>query len=290
MKYTKVINRIGIPLAAGLLAVCMNTLAALNAAPFALHKSYRPSHVVVVIEENKSFSTIIGNRDAPYLNQLVKQGMLFTDAHAVMHPSQPNYVALFSGSNQGLTDDSCPHRFSGPNLASALLAKKFSFAIYSEDLPAIGFSGCSGRGGLYRRKHNPVVNWQASGLPASLNRPFSDFPRDYSNLPTMALVIPNMMNDMHDGSIARGDAWLKQHLDGYAQWARHHNSLLIVTWDESDARSLTNQIPLIVVGARVKPGRNDTYLDHYGLLRTIEDIYGLPPLGKSAERQKAVLF
>src|SRR5574340_459573 len=117
---------------------------------------WRPAHVVIVIEENKSFSTIIGNPDAPYLNQLVKQGLLFTDAHAIMHPSQPNYVALFAGSTHRLTDDSCPHDLSGPNLASELLAKKLSFAEYSEDMPVAGFTGCSASNGLYRRKHNPV--------------------------------------------------------------------------------------------------------------------------------------
>jgi phosphatidylinositol-3-phosphatase len=240
-----------------------------------------PDHVVIVIEENKSFSTIIGNSDAPYINALAKDGMLFTDAHAVMHPSLPNYVALFSGSTYGLTDDSCPHDFTGSNLASELLARKLSFAIYSEDLPGTGFSGCSGRGGLYRRKHNPVVNWQATGLSASLNRPFRDFPQEYSKLPNVAFVVPNMQNDMHDGTIAQGDAWLKKNMSRYAVWARKHNSLLIIVWDESDANSLTNQIPLIVTGAGIYPGRDHQYLDHYGLLRTVEDLYKLKPLGKS---------
>ncbi|MGH8377555.1 MAG: alkaline phosphatase family protein, partial [Gammaproteobacteria bacterium] len=161
-----------------------------------LDHAWRPAHVVLVIEENKSFSTIIGNPDAPYLNLLAKQGILFTNAHAVMHPSQPNYVALFAGSTYELTDDSCPHDYSGPNLASALLARKLTFAIYSEDLPETGFTGCSGS--LYRRKHNPVVDFQAANVPASVNRPYSDFPENYSRLPTVSFVVPNMMNDMHD--------------------------------------------------------------------------------------------
>ena len=241
-----------------------------------------PDHLVLVIEENKSFSTIIGNRDAPYITELATNGMLFTDAHAVMHPSLPNYVALFSGSTYGLTDDSCPHDFSGPNLASELLAKKLSFAIYSEDLPETGFSGCSGSRGLYRRKHNPVVNWQAAGLPAAINRPFRDFPQDYSRLPSVAFVVPNMLNDMHDGTIAQGDAWLKANLDRYAVWARTHNSLLIIIWDESDANSVSNQIPLIMTGAGVRPGRNAQYLDHYGVLRAIENLFGVELLGQSA--------
>ncbi|MGH8281460.1 MAG: alkaline phosphatase family protein, partial [Gammaproteobacteria bacterium] len=226
---------------------------------------------------------------APYLNQLAREGLVFTDAHAVIHPSQPNYVALFAGSTYGLTDDSCPHDLSGLNLASALLAKKLSFAVYSEDMPAAGFTGCSASHGLYRRKHNPVADFQ-SVLPASVNLPFSDFPHDYAKLPTVAFVIPNMMNDMHDGTIAEGDAWLKTHLSRYAEWAKAHDSLLIITWDESDARSATNQIPLIVVGAHIRKGRNDQYVDHYSLLRMLEDFNDLMPLAKSGDAHGPTLF
>jgi phosphatidylinositol-3-phosphatase len=91
-----------------------------------------------------------------------------------------------------------------------------------------------------------------------------------------------MMNDMHDGSIAQGDRWLKVHPGRYVRWATTHNSLLVVTWDESDASSFSNQIPLIVVDEGAKLARNDQYLDHYGLLRTIENVSGLKPLGQSA--------
>lgn len=251
-----------------------------------LHRSWRPAHIVLVIEENKSFSTIIGNPDAPYLNQLAKEGVLFRDAHAVMHPSQPNYVALFSGSTHGLTDDSCPHDLTAPSLASELLAKTLSFAIYSEDMPVAGFTGCSAVNGLYRRKHNPVADFQ-KGLPTDVNLPFRDFPHDYAKLPTMIFVIPNMMDDMHDGTIAGGDDWLKAHLSRYAEWAKTHSSLLIITWDESDARSLTNQIPLIIVGARLKPGHSEQNVNHYGVLRTLEDFYDLKPLGHSAAAEPA---
>lgn len=249
---------------------------------------WRPAHVLVVIEENKSLSTIIGNPHAPYLNRLAGEGLLFTNAHAVIHPSQPNYVALFAGSTYGLTDDSCPHNLRGPNLASELHTRKFSFAIYSEDMPRAGFTGCSADHGLYRRKHNPVADFQ-SELPATANLPFTDFPGDYSKLPTVAMVIPNMMNDMHDGTIAEGDSWLRAHLGGYVEWAKRHNSLLIITWDESDAKSATNQIPLIVIGAGVKPNHSDQNVNHYGVLRMIENFYGFQPIGQSAAAKPAVL-
>lgn len=242
------------------------------------------AHVVVVIEENKSFSTIIGSKDAPYINRLAGTGVLFTDAHAVTHPSQPNYIALFSGSTQGVTDDSCPHDLNGPNLAGAMQERKLEFAIYSEDMPAAGFTDCSANGGLYRRKHNPVADWQA-GLPAAVNQPFSAFPQDYSRLPMLSFVVPNMMDDMHDGTIAQGDSWLQQHLDDYARWAMQHDSLLVITWDESDAGSPSNRIPMLMVGAGIKPGSNTQYLTHYSLLRTLTDMYGLKAFGNATAAQ-----
>src|SRR5205807_5966884 len=93
-----------------------------------------PDHVVIVIEENHSFSSIIGSSQAPFINSLARQGALFTQSFAVGHPSEPNYLELFSGSNQGVTDDSCPHTFSVENLASELTAAGLTFTGFSEDL------------------------------------------------------------------------------------------------------------------------------------------------------------
>jgi len=122
----------------------------------------RPDHVVIVIEENHGYGEIIGSASAPYINSLAQQGALFTHSFAITHPSEPNYLALFSGSTQGLTDDSCPNTFAAANLASQLLAAGFSFAGYSESLPATGSTVCAA--GSYRRKHNPWVP-QCPGQP-----------------------------------------------------------------------------------------------------------------------------
>jgi hypothetical protein len=138
-----------------------------------------PDHVVIVIMENHSYSQIIPSPSAPYINSLAQQGALFTDSHGITHPSEPNYLAFFSGSTQGLTDDSCPHTYSTPNLASELIAAGLTFGGYSEDLPSIG-STCTS--GAYARKHNPWVNF--SNVPSSVNMPFTSFPSDYSTLPT----------------------------------------------------------------------------------------------------------
>ncbi|MGE5758398.1 MAG: alkaline phosphatase family protein, partial [Sideroxydans sp.] len=239
----------------------------------------RPDHIVIVIEENRSFSQIIGNKDAPYINELSKRGALFTNSHGVTHPSQPNYLALFSGTTRGITSNACPLDLSGDNLASQLHAKGLSFTSYSESMPEPGYDGCIY--GAYMRKHNPVANWKEL---AALNQPFSVFPADYAQLPTVAFVVPDQLNDMHDGSIAQGDAWLKRNIDSYAQWAMTHNSLLIVTWDEDDGSS-NNRIATIMVGQMVKQGQYKQRIGHYNLLRTIEEMYGLPNLGESTNAQ-----
>lgn len=233
---------------------------------------------------------------------------------------------FFSGNHQGVLQDgrpgtsseplSAPLPFNTPNLAAALLANGYSFATYSENLPSVGFDGDSYSTDpaktQYQRKHNPVANWQAADAPAnnhvpfSCNQPFTAFPTDaagYAALPTVSFVVPNQQNDMHDGSIGQGDSWLKtQILDGYYQWAKSHNSLLIVTFDEDANNTPTNQIVTIFAGALVQSGNypetninppdarppdglvtpTGTAMNHYNVLRTIEEMFGLAPLGGSA--------
>ncbi|WP_084730049.1 alkaline phosphatase family protein [Streptacidiphilus neutrinimicus] len=242
----------------------------------------RPAHVVVVMEENHAYDEVIGSPDAPYINALAAQGASFTSSYAVAHPSEPNYLALFSGSTQGLTDDSCPHIFTGPSLGSELLGAGLGFAGYSESMPQTGFTGCTS--GDYARRHNPWVNFPA--VPAADNRTFAAFPTNdagYAGLPTLSFVVPNVQHDMHDGTVRQGDDWLRANLSGYASWARAHDSLLVVTWDEDD-NGPGNHIPTLIVGAGVKPGRYGELVDHYRLLRTLEAAYGLQPLGESAQR------
>jgi acid phosphatase len=234
--------------------------------------------VVVVVEENRSYSDVIGRSSAPYVNSLAAGGALFTRSFAITHPSEPNYLALFSGSTHGLTDDSCPHTYAAANLGSQLIGAGLSFRGYSESMPSAGYTGC-GSGG-YARKHNPWVNFPGS-VPAADNLPLGAFPSNYGSLPTVSFVIPNLNDDMHDGSVASGDSWLKAHLAGYAQWAKTHNSLLIVTFDEDD-RSAGNQITTVFYGQPVRPGRYSERISHYHVLRTVEEAYGLPGIGSSA--------
>lgn len=228
--------------------------------------------------ENHALDQVLGSHKAPYLNQLVSTGAVFTNATATTHPSQPNYLALFSGDTQGVTDDECPYSFAAPNLGRALLDAKLGFSGYSEDLPSTGYSGCSSAD--YARRHNPIPDF--SNLPGSVNQPFSAFGTDFAALPTVSLVVPNLCNDMHDCGVGTGDRWLRDELGNYVNWARTHNSLLIVTWDEAEDGSAKNQIPLIMNGQMVRQGEYDEPVDHYRLLRTVEDMYSLPYAGHSA--------
>jgi phospholipase C len=234
----------------------------------------RPDHVVIVIEENHSYNEIIG--PATYLTSLANAGAKFTQSFAITHPSQPNYLALFSGSTQGITSDSCPHTFSGVNLGSRLIGAGSSFVGYSESMPSDGYTGCTS--GTYARKHNPWVNF--TNIPAASNLRFSRFPTDFTTLPTVSIVAPNLCSDMHDCSVATGDSWARSHLDAYAQWAKTHNSLLIVTFDEDDS-SMSNQVPTIFYGQSVKTGAYSEHITHYSVLRTLEDMYGLACTGSA---------
>jgi acid phosphatase len=271
--------------AAGILLLLMATTGRSQPIP-------TPDHVVVAIMENQTFSQIIGSPNAPYINSLAGQGAVLTNSFAITHPSQPNYIALYSGSQQGVINNDTPTNlpFITPNLGAQLMQAGRTFGGFSEDLPSVGFTGDSAGGASsYVRRHNPWVNWQQVGsgphpantLPTTTNLPLSLFPTDFSNLPTLSFVVPNLLNDMHDGTIARGDAWLAANLNGYAQWAKTHNSLLVVTFDEDDSFA-TNQIATILFGQIVRSGvTTGQLINHYNLLATFEDMYNLPRIGNA---------
>ncbi len=244
----------------------------------AVSEGAKPDHVVIVVEENHSYEKLIGNASATYINALAGQGAFFTHSYAAAHPSQPNYFVLFSGSDQGVKDDSCGHQFKTANLASELVKAGYTFAGYSEDLPAAGSTVCTNH--QYGRKHSPWVSF--SNVAKESNQPFDQFPKDFSKLPTVSFVIPNQDNDMHDGTIQAADDWLKKHIGPYVTWAQSHNSMLILTWDEDDF-SKDNHIPTIFVGPMVKPAKYDQHITHLNVLRTLEEMYKLPYLGGTSE-------
>jgi acid phosphatase len=282
-------------------------------------------HIVIVFEENKNFEQIIGNAWTPYVSSvLAQEGAIFTKIYGEEHYSEGNYFWLFSGGNHGMgfVDTMPKHPLDSTNLGEQLIKKGLSFKGYSEDLPETGsqvvvYPPKPARA-LYARKHVPWVSFP--NVPPACSVPFTEFPRDaagFSQLPTVAIVIPNLLDDMHDGkpvdSVPRGDRWLKDNLDAYYQWAKSHNSLLIVTFDENDnkagysgitnpavvpgtgvdqefRRDLQNRIPTIVAGAQIKPGKypEGRGITHVNLLRTMEAMYGLARSG--AQQPNALGF
>ncbi|GAC1314070.1 MAG: phosphatidylinositol-3-phosphatase [Vulcanimicrobiaceae bacterium] len=237
-----------------------------------------PKHVVVVVEENKSFGQIVGNARAPYINALARRGALFTNSHGVTHPSLPNYLALFAGVTN-VNGDGCPPvglDRRAPNLGSELIAAHRTFAAYSEALPSVGSQVCAA--GTYARKHAPWVAFD--NVPKGTGHRFA-LPASLDALPTVAFVIPDVDDDMHDGTIARGDAWLAKHLGPLVRWADSHDTLVVLTWDEGfDA---DNTIATVLYGPMIKPGTYAQRISHYNVLRTIEDLYALAPSGQAAK-------
>jgi hypothetical protein len=234
------------------------------------------AHVVIVVEENKASDQV---DTAPFLARLAARGAAFTAFQGETHPSEPNYLALWSGSTHGVRSDACPVDLGGaPSLGSQLIDAHRQVAVYAEGLPAAGYLGCSS--GYYARKHNPPADFAATA-DARHDLPFSAFPTDYDRLPAVSLVVPDLDDDMHDGSVADGDRWLSGHLSGYAGWAATHDSLLVVTFDEDDGTP-ANRIYTTFSGAHVRPGRYDLPVNHVSLLHTVEASFGLPLLGADA--------
>jgi len=251
-----------------------------SAAPRAEHPSTaatpHASAVVVVIMENRDYSRIIGSPQAPFINgTLVPQAALMTDSHAVTHPSEPNYLALFSGSTQGITDDSCPHAFRTANIGAEILAAGKQFDGYSESMPKDGYAGCSS--GLYARKHNPWVNFK--NVPASSNLIWFDLPQVP---PSLSIIVPNLCNDMHDCSTKTGDNWLKANLPAILEYESANNGLVILTWDEADPDAGgTNKIATLLMGPMIVAGSYGQKTDHYGVLHTMETIFGVACTAKA---------
>jgi len=221
-------------------------------------------HVVIVVEENHGYGQIIGSGQAPYINNtLASGGALLTNYFADTHPSEPNYMILYGGSDFGIGDDYF-HAVPDPSLATQVQAIGKTFVGFVE-------SGSP-------EKHNP---WEGFPEGTSVERDFaSSFPTssggNFAALPALSFVIPNLNNDMHDGSISQGDTWLRNNLDAYAQWARTHNSLLIVVWDEDDSGG-NNQVAAIFYGARVTPGFYGTNWDHFNMCATLAKLVGASP-------------
>jgi hypothetical protein len=221
-----------------------------------------PAHVVVIVFENKDVSQI-NARSAPGLTALGRRYSRLTNYFAITHPSLPNYLALVSGSTHDITNDCTTCSVAGESIGDQLTRAGRSWGAYAEGFPsAAGFA----------KKHVPFLYF-AHG--ATHVRPLSRF--DPRQLPDFAFVVPNLCHDMHDCSVATGDAWLKPFVRPLLEVS---DTVVFVVFDEG-VRS--NHVAGFAVGTAVRPHSVFTRrVDHYGLLATIEDMLGLPRLGSAA--------
>ncbi|TMQ54439.1 MAG: acid phosphatase [Candidatus Eisenbacteria bacterium] len=241
-------------------------------------------HVIVVVMENKNADVATDPRSCPYTAQLAATWVRFADSHAIAHPSQPNYLALWAGSTLGVDGNSCPAHgapFNAENLGHALEAAGRTWRAYCEDLPAVGSTACKARGGLYARKHAPWANFK--NLDHANERPYSDLAKDIASqrLPGLAFVIPNNCHNTHDCSVSAGDAWLAAELPAMIS-AVGNRGLVVLTWDEDD-RSEDNLILTVFAGQALRPVTvSQRHITHYTVLRTLCDGLGLAPFGAAA--------
>jgi hypothetical protein len=241
-------------------------------------------HVFLVIMENHGFSEIIASPDAPFINSLVASYGLAANYTAVSHPSLPNYLALTGGDTFGITEDCTDCFQAAPNLAADRLTPAgLTWRGYMESLPSPGFTGDAYP---YMQKHDPFIYYDdIREVPEQAANvvPYTQLAADLASsrtTPSFGWITPNMLNDMHDGTVAQGDAWLSAQVPLLlaAPAFTERRSLLVITWDENEGDP-GNQVPAIVVARGVPAGfRSRVAYNHYSLLRTIEAVWDLKPL------------
>jgi hypothetical protein len=244
------------------------------------------THVVVVVFENHEASSIAGNPAAPTFNALARRYATITNYTAVAHPSLPNYLALVSGSTQGITSDCTNCIVQARSLADTLEAARKTWKTYAENLPQPGFTG--GSSGRYAKKHDPFLYFRDVADSRSRRDrvvPFPQLARDLlaRRLPDFSLVIPNLCDDMHDCSVATGDAWLKAHVSPLLHSPELRGGVVFVVFDEgTSSTGGGGHVEALALGPTVRRGATfGKPTNHYGLLTTIEDAWGLPRLGFS---------
>jgi phosphatidylinositol-3-phosphatase len=242
-------------------------------------------HVVVFVFENKEREHVLGSRSAPTFNRYAKRYANLTAYYAVTHPSLPNYIALVSGSTGEITTNCTECTVDAPSLADSLEAAGRSWRTYAEGMPYSGFTGPAFR--RYAKKHNPFLYFRSIvDDDRRRNRvvPLAYLAADAraGALPDFSLVVPDMCSSMHDCSVAVGDRWLRRVVQPLLKLPR---TAIFVLFDEgSTSIRGGGHTPALVVGSAVRSrARYGQVSGHYEVLRTIEDAWGLPRLGASAQ-------
>jgi phosphatidylinositol-3-phosphatase len=258
----------------------------------------RATHVWLIMLENKEYSSLLDNSEAPYFNSLAAKYGLANNYYATGHPSQPNYVALVAGSVAGVTADGEYH-LDRNNLFSQLSVAGQPWRVYAQDVPGVCFTGASGGGwldgpgapGPYARKHNPAISFtsvSADPLQCANIQPLAGFDPAAG---AYEFIVPNLINDMHNGTIAQGDAFLSAFVPLITSSpAFAAGGVLFITFDEGSTKEgllgdAGGHVATLLIAASIPQGyRYTAYADHSSVLRTTEDLLGLPCLGLACQR------
>jgi hypothetical protein len=254
--------------------------------------------VFTIVMENKSRDAILGNPAAPFINELAFRGAVAAGYHdSYVHPSEPNYIWMVAGENFGILNDDDPGPTqtisSNSHLADQIEVAGLTWKTYQESMGA----PCGLKShGLYAAKHDPFVYFSdINGWDGTSFRPLKrcqEHVVDYSQLegdiasgkvPSYAFITPNMINDMHDGSVGQGDAWLSAQVPKIlATNAYKDGGVLFLTWDEGTKES--DDPPFIAISPNAKSGfvsRVDW--DTSSFLKTVQAMLGVAPLPCGAQ-------
>ena len=244
------------------------------------------SRIFIIMMENKEFADVIDNPAAPYINSLASHYGLATAYTGVTHPSLPNYMAL-TGGQTFFTTDCVTCRTPARHVVDQLVDSGRTWKAYMDSMP----TACSTTDtSLYVQKHNPFAHY--TDVVGDATRcvhhvvPFTQFSTDLSAgaLAKFVWITPDMCHDMHNCSVSAGDTWLSQVVPSILASPSFNNAVLFLLWDEGTTTTGGGgRIPAIVVSPFTPPGlRVSRAMNHYDTLRTIEDAWGLPPLGNAA--------
>lgn len=251
--------------------------------------------VLVIVLENQTYVTV--SRD-PYFAALAKRGALFSEFRGLFHPSYPNYLAMVSG-RAFRTPGDRQVTVDYPSLGDALKSKGLGWKDYAEDYPGTpGHCFLGSQVDRYARRHVPLLSFRSVQRAGCVDVvPGEEFARDLSRkaLPAYAFYSPNLDHDGHDPvwdpSVGRrkAAAWLHSFLEPMLDRSQLPGTLVVLTFDESEGRDPQNRIFTVFFGDMVRPGTVAGSYNHFNVLRTIEDDFGLQPLAEGDRRARPIV-
>jgi phospholipase C len=256
------------------------------------------THVIWIFMENHSYGAIIGSTQAPFINSTAAKCGLATNYHNITHPSLPNYVAATSGLGyQGVSQfvSDCDPTGSCLTSAPSIFGQGETWRSYEESMPANCHKVSASE---YAVRHNPAAYYTSLKGCSKFDVPFTKLSTDLANnkLPAFSFITPNLIDDMHDGTVANGDMWLSKHLPAIlnSREYRSGSTVVFITWDEGEHGTATKcainttdigcRVATIVISPSTKAGtRSKTLFNHYSLLGTAEQLLGLHKLNMASK-------